>query len=150
MKFSTREDIDAPIDAVWDAVTNVRDFERRAIRKGSDVRATSEGEIGLGSGWTATFDYRGIQQELELVVTGFEAPQLLEVDSNVSGMDGTLTVELVALSQGATRLMLSIELRPATLNGRLLYQTLKFGKGPLSKLFTTSVHRFAKGLVPVT
>ena len=37
MKFSTKEDIDAPIDAVFDMLCEFDQFERAAMRRGAEV-----------------------------------------------------------------------------------------------------------------
>ena len=37
MKLSTREDIEAPIGTVFDAVTDFDGFERQLLRRGVDV-----------------------------------------------------------------------------------------------------------------
>ncbi|MDV7144620.1 SRPBCC family protein [Tropicimonas sp. TH_r6] len=144
MKFTTREDIDAPIGAVWTAVTDARRFEDKAIRKGVQVQRLSEDAVDLGASWTARFDYRGIRREMESVVTGFEAPRLLELDGNVGGLDGFLTVELSELSPETTRLELTLEIRPESLTAKMLVQTMRMAKGRLDKRFRKRVRHFAK------
>ncbi len=146
MKFTTREDIEAPIETVWAALTDARSFEKKATRKGIEVRGLSGDAVEFGSSWTAKFDYRGIRREMETVVTGCEAPRLLELDSNVGGLDGFLTAELSEKPEGITCLELTVEIKPASLSGKMLVQTMRLAKGRLDKRYRKRVRHFTKGL----
>lgn len=144
MKFSTREEMNAPIGTVWAAVTNARAFERRAKRKGVEVQRLTDDAMGLGSGWIAQFDFRGVKREMETVVTGFEAPRLLEMDANVGGLDGFLTVELVELSTDLTQMSLVLDVRAKTLTARMLVQPMKLARGRIERRFKRRVGKFAR------
>ncbi|SDL30057.1 SRPBCC family protein [Aliiruegeria lutimaris] len=144
MKFSTREDISAPIDSVWETVTDFRSFERRALRNGIEVTRKADDQAGLGAGWTLRFSFRGSQRTLETEVTGCEPPNNMEFSGHVGGLDTVFTVELVALSQSVTRVMISLEVKPATLPARIMIQTAKLAKGKLDKRFRTQVGKYIK------
>ncbi len=147
MKLSTREDIEAPIATVWAAITNATEFERMAKRKGIDLaRAAEPTELGLGSCWTASFEFHSLQRNLETRVTRFEGPSHLHLLSRTGGIDGTVSAELIALSPKTTRLMLAVDLKPTSLSGRVMIQTLRLAKTSLTKRFKGRVHRFAKDI----
>ncbi|NDR57089.1 SRPBCC family protein [Aliiruegeria sabulilitoris] len=144
MKFSTREDISAPIDSVWETVTDFRSFERRALRNGIEVARKADDQAGLGAGWTLGFDFRGARRMLETEVTGCEPPNTLEFTGHVGGLDTVLTVELVALSQNVTRVMIGLEVKPTTLASRVMVQTAKLAKGKLDNRFKKQVGKYVK------
>ena len=48
MKFSTREDIEAPVDHVFAEVSDFAGFERRALRHGADITRLDEGPCRVG------------------------------------------------------------------------------------------------------
>ena len=50
MKFSSREDLDAPIDYVWQQVTDFVAFERQAMRRGADLCWEALGRVDPGRG----------------------------------------------------------------------------------------------------
>jgi len=132
MKFSAREDIEAPIDFVFEQISDFSGFERAALRRGAEVRRLDPaGGFGPGAAWEIAFDFRGKRREVEARVTRFDVPNEIVVGSVSSGIDGLTTVELVPLSKRRTRLSFAVELKPATLSARLLIQSLKLAKGQL-------------------
>ncbi len=147
MKFSTREDIEAPIERVFASVTDFDGFERQALRRGAEVmRSDSYGKPGLGSEWQMRFPFRGKTREVHARITRFEAPSGFEAETRSGGIDGLFTLDLMALSPRRTRLSLAFDLKPRTLSARLLIQSLKFAKSNLSKRFSNRVWQFAQGI----
>ena len=53
MKLATREDIDAPIEAVFEQLSDFDGFERAALRRGAEVRAhrRADRHVGAGMAW---------------------------------------------------------------------------------------------------
>lgn len=148
MKFATREDIEAPIDHVWGAVTDIEGFEKQAMRRGADlVRVDTLPRPGVGAEWDLKFQFRGKMREIESRLVEFEKPHALRLDSKTGGLEGDLRVELVALSPRKTRLAISLQLKPSNLSGRLLVQSLKFARGNLQKRFADRVYAFGQQVV---
>jgi hypothetical protein len=147
MQFSSREDIDAPIGEVFAMLSDVDSFERSAIRRGIDVtRVGDRAAVGEGMAWTARFMMRGKPREAHVTLARFEAPQMMRFDTVSQGLEGHLTVDLVALSPRRTRLGVILNLKPNTLSARLLVQSLKLARGNLSKRFKLKVADYARHL----
>lgn len=146
MKFSTREDIDAPADFVFEAVSDFAAFERQALRRGADVRRVDQGPVIVGSAWDIAFQYRNKDRRMRATVKSLDAPNALFVESVASGIDGITKVELVALSPKRTRIAVSIELSAKTLSARLLLQSLKLAKATLTKRFKSRIAEQAAGI----
>lgn len=145
MKFSTREDIEAPIEVVFEVVSNFEAFELRALRRGADVdRLDKFDDICVGATWEVAFTFRHRDRTATAEVTRFEAPNGLSVASKSGGLEADLTVDLVQLSPKRTRLSVSVELAPQTLSARLLVQSLKLARSNLNKRFTLAVADFAQ------
>jgi len=147
MKFSTREDIEVPIDKVFRAVSDFDGFERQALRRGAEVtRQDTYGKPGIGSEWAIKFLFRNKQRRVQARITKFDGPNGYTAETDSGGIDGLVTVELVALSPRRTRLHFSIDLAPRTLAARLLVQSLKFAKAKLTNRFNARVWQFAKDI----
>jgi len=60
MKFSTKEDIEAPIDVVFEMLCDFEMFERGAMRRSAEVQWTDIKTVrGVGMTWSAMFNLRG-------------------------------------------------------------------------------------------
>ena len=147
MKFSAREDIEAPIDFVFAQICDVTSLERAAMRRGAELeRLDTAGAICLGSAWRLAFDFRGKTRKVEAQVTGFETPNEIVIGSVSAGIDGTTTVELVPLSTRRTRIVFGQELKSNTLAARLLLQSLKLAKGQLEGRLKKRLKTYARDI----
>lgn len=145
MKFSTREDIDAPIEAVFEDLSDFEKFERQAMRRGVDVQRTgTKSKMGVGMTWEVSFRMRGRQREMTLIVDRYEAPGLLGIKATSASVDAVFLLELIALSRTRTRVIVGLELTPKNLSARLLVQSLKLAKGSLTKRFKLRMAEFAR------
>lgn len=145
MQFSAKEDVEVPIDYVFEQLSDFQSFERSALRRGAEVqRVDKKTSIGPGMAWDAAFKLRGKRREIEMELTGYDPPTGMILSSRSDAMGGQLSVDLVALSRGRTRMSLEIDLKPRTLSARLLVQSLKLARASLSKRFRERVATFAE------
>jgi len=146
MKFSTREDIEAPVDYVFAQVSDFAAFERRAMRQGADVTRREDGPIAQGAIWDISFQFRGRDRRVLAELTQLDVPTLLSIDSASDGLNAVTEVELIALSQTRTRVLVSFDLRAKTLTARLLLQSLKLAKTKMTKRFNARVLDYAEDI----
>ena len=144
MQFSTKEDIEAPSADVFALLSDFDLFERSAIRRGIEVQRVAEPAAGLA--WNTRFLLRGRQREMRLDLVEFDTPNGLQVSARSDGIDGLMTLDLVALSQQRTRMAIVLNLKPKTLSARLLIQSMKLAKANLTKRFKLKVAAYAKSL----
>jgi len=145
MRISTHEDIEAPIAHVFAMVTDFDTFERQALRRGAEVSREDAGQApGVGSEWQARFKFRGKRRDLTAKLTRFDPPKGFSAEWVVSGLAGTFTVELVALSPRRTRLQVAYEMTPRTLTARLLLQSLRLARGRLTERLSKRVYEYAQ------
>lgn len=144
MKFSSREDIEAPVDKVFEAVTDFDRFERQLLRRGVDItRDESCAPTDIGAKWQAQIPWRGRTHDVATELVTFETDSGFAFESRSGGVICLGIVDLVALSKSRTRLFVSLDMRPTTLSSRLFIQSLKLAKGTLSKRFKARVADWA-------
>lgn len=147
MKFSAKEDIEAPIDAVFDMVSDFDVFERAAMLRGAEVRrGDAMTAPGSGMTWEAAFVLRGKRREVSLTLDKFDPPIGYAVAGDARNMTGEFTVELLALSRQRTRLAIQLDIKPKTLSARLLIQSLRLVKTKLTKRFKLRIAEYARNL----
>lgn len=144
MEFTSKEDIEAPIEHVFAEITDFQRFERAALRRGADVQRTDSLKApGVGMSWRAKFKLRGRMRDLAVRLSDYDPPNGIKVEAEATTLEGRMTVELIALSRVRTRLTVDLTLEPRTLAGRLIVQSLKLARGNMSKRFRLRVAEYA-------
>lgn len=147
MKFSHREDICAPIDFVFDVVSDFDGHERQAMRRGIEIeRSDSLTSIGPGLSWNASFPYRGRQRQVMGRLDEYDVPNGFRVKSVSAGLQANFDLELVALAKNRTRMKIGLDLRPDTMKARLFIQSLKLAKARLDRQFRMRMAKFAEDI----
>jgi hypothetical protein len=145
MKFSTKEDIEAPIEDAFALFVDFDQFERSALRRGGQVRRTdSLKSKGVGMSWDAGFKFRGKARKVSAELIAYEPNDGYEMDVQSSDLNAIATLELMSLSKSRTRATLSVELKPKSLSGRLMIQTMRLGKSRLDKRYRIKASDFAR------
>lgn len=145
MKFSTKEDIEAPIEDAFALFSDFDQFERSALRRGADVKRTDSNlRKGVGMTWAAAFKFRSKNRKLDAEIVSFDPCEGYEVEVQSSDLCAYGMLELMALSKSRTRATLSIELKPKSLSGRLMLQTMRLGKSRLDRRFRIKAADFVR------
>lgn len=147
MQFTAKEDIEAPAEAVFAAVTDFDAVETLALRRGIRMVRTDRLENpGAGMTWQVDFRYRGKPRSMAAELRRWDPPQDLHIASASTNFAITIDVAVVALSRRRSRLVASMEIRPRTLPARLLIQTARLGKSNLSRRFAERLRGYASDL----
>lgn len=144
MKFSTREDIQAPIEHVFRMVSDFDGFERSALRRGVEVhRKQTLTQLNAELGWDIGFDYRNKPRRVSAELVQYDPPNGLLFFTYGPGITADGVIDLVALSRARTRLSVSLDLKPTSLGGRLTVQSLKLAKSRLLHRFRTRIATYS-------
>lgn len=147
MIFSTREDIEAPIDYVFAQLSDFAAIERSILRRGADIqRKVDRTPPAPGMVWDTSFQLKGKARQMEVTLVDFDPPGMMHFEGAGKAFIGDLLVELVALSRGRTRVALKCELTAQNLSARLVLQSLKLARGNVMKRFEMRVASYAKEL----
>ncbi|THH36843.1 SRPBCC family protein [Aliishimia ponticola] len=145
MNFSAIEDIDAPIEDVFQIVSDFESFERSAMRRGAQVqRVDNLSAPAAGMMWDTRFTMRGRRRELHLLLDVYDVPNRLALKGTSQGLETSFEVDLMSLSRTRTRMSVELGLAPSSLSARLLVQSLKLAKTNLTKRFKLRVAEYAK------
>ncbi len=144
MKFSTREDVAAPIEAVFAAVSDFKSFEHGALRRGAKVNRTDNlPNPGPGMKWETRFSFRNRQRDADLELVQFDAPDALRLAISSPGFEVNLLIDLIALSRNRTRMEFTARIKPNTLTARLAVQAMKLKHSNLTNRFHQQIAKFA-------
>lgn len=145
MEFSAREDIEAPIDYVFEQVTNFKTFERSIMRRGGDVARLQGGDSPeVGTKWRVKFRLRGKDREVNAEITQVDVPNGLTIDVTSRNADGSMVVELVALSPKRTRVIVNADAGAKTIPAKLFFQSVRLARGKAEQRFKSLVTGFAE------
>lgn len=148
MKFSTRQDMDLPADALFDSVSDFTRMERILVRRGASVRRLDPAhEPGAGMAWDVAFDLRGKRRDLRLDVVQFDRPEKIVMRGMSDPLELTLDMTVIALTRTKSRLIFELNAKPRNMRARLMVQTAKLGKSQLDKKFAQRVGEFLNDLV---
>ena len=145
MKFSSKQDIEAPLDFVWQELTDFEHFERMAVRRGAEVeRIDHLKRAGAGMGWRLRFAFKGKPRKILLRIAEMSPPNALDFDLDSPSVAGGIRLELLALAPKRTRLTVVADTRPKTIAARLLIQSLRLVKGRTQRKLDGQMGKFAK------
>lgn len=134
MKISASEDIAAPAEEVFAALTDFDRFERMALRRGARLSRLDALEgPGAGMVWRIEFTFRGRERRARTELAEYEPPGRLRYDSHVGGFSSVTEIEVMALSPRRSRLRLSIESHASSVPARLFLQSLRLAKPALRR-----------------
>lgn len=147
MKFSTKEDVEAPAELIFAAMSDFAGFERSAMRRGAEVaRVDPAGEVGVGMTWSLRFPVRGKMRRVVCELEEYDPPVGIRCRIEGSGFEAMLTLGLVALSRSRTRLGVQLEVKPRTLAARLIIQSVRLNRASHTRKFEGRVQKFAADL----
>ncbi|MBP0482533.1 SRPBCC family protein [Sagittula salina] len=148
MQLTAREDVEAPLDRVFAALSDFDSVERQALRRGTDVQRTSGPATGAAEGmtWHASFGFRGKTREADIQLTEFQPPDRMVFASTSGGLQVGMILDVVALSRTRTRIGVTVDMVPTTLSARLLVQSLKLAKGGMERRFRERMKTLARDL----
>jgi hypothetical protein len=147
MKFSTRQDIEAPAEFVFAQMTDFDGIERLAMRRGVEVQRKNPTQPrDVGAAWVLRAPFRGKWRDIDTHISEFDSPNGVSAEAKSGGLNMTLIVELVPLSKLRTRVTLGYEVRPQTISARILVQSVKFAKTSLQRRFEKRIGKICDSI----
>ncbi|SHJ69053.1 Polyketide cyclase / dehydrase and lipid transport [Palleronia salina] len=143
MKISTRRDVDVAPDRVFAALTDFTRFEQKARAAGAQVDLTNGESRGMAA-WRVRFDYRGRSRKADLRVVTYDPDTQLAIKAELDGIHTLFNVEVMEVAPNCARMFVSLDIRPTTMKGRLLVQSLKLAKTSMTRRLDRRLDQFAR------
>ncbi|PWE32279.1 hypothetical protein DDZ14_11150 [Maritimibacter sp. 55A14] len=145
MRFTTHEDVEAPIEFVFGQVSDFETFERFGLRNGAEItRLDTLAEQGVGMVWDARVSIRGKQRRINAELVDYESPTAMRFLAVSDGFTAVFIVDLVGLSRKRTRIGIDLDIKPKSISARLMLQSARLAKSSLSKRFKRRVAKFGR------
>lgn len=144
MRFSSVRDINAPLDFVFDELSDFEAYESYAMRIGATVdRRDKLIEEGPGMYWHVEGDHRGKPRQADILLTTFEPSRRMVFETRTSGFVIDIDLEMMALTTRQTRLKVTLTAKAQTLSSRLILQSARLAKKSLTRRFETRVRDYS-------
>jgi uncharacterized protein YndB with AHSA1/START domain len=144
MKLSGRTDVQAPVEFVFDAISDFDFWERAALRRGAEVTRTDKlRQPAPGMSWMIRFGWRGRERQMHVVLKKLERPQVLAIEGDSPSVEGVASIELVALSATRVRLLVQTTIKPRTLAARLFVQSMRLARGKVAARYDKKLRQLA-------
>lgn len=144
MKLSGRTDVQAPVDFVFDAISDVDFWERAALRRGAEVTRTDKlRSLAPGLSWMIRFGWRGRERQMHVVLKQLDRPNVLALEGDSPSVEGGVVMELVALSTTRARILVQTTVKPRTLAARLFLQSMRLARGKVNARYDKKLRQLA-------
>lgn len=144
MKFSSKQDIEAPAAFVFAAMSDFEGWERAAMRRGAEVQRTDTLKTpSAGMAWRVNFVFRGRKRMANLRLITLQPNSKLEFAALSPAVDASVTVEIVEMSARRSRLHVVANLTPLTLTAKLFIQSLRLARARADRKFALRITQVA-------
>jgi carbon monoxide dehydrogenase subunit G len=144
MRFSSKQDVEAPADPVFQILSDFETWETAAMRRGVDIeRKDKLQQPGAGMRWAAKFAYRGKPREMEVELSQLDPAQMLRFAGVSQALEGVVSIELIEQSPRRTRLHVVVDITPRSLTARLFLQSLRLARAKLDRKFDQRIAMLA-------
>ncbi|OSP56753.1 SRPBCC family protein [Pseudoruegeria sp. SK021] len=145
MKLTVSEEVAASRQDVFQQVTDFdRLLGRPADAKTQITRLDHPAPVSEGSRWQGHFVLRGLRRDGTAELVSLQAPDGYEIHGEADGMRGQLTVALSGPPEGPTRLDVTVQLRPTSLTGRMIVQSLSLVRQTVAARCRDRLQHFAR------
>jgi hypothetical protein len=140
MQFTSVQDVNAPLDFVFQQLSDFDSYESYAMRVGADVKRLDKlSEKNAGMCWQIKGDFRGKNREMAVDLEEYRPDNLLRFLVKMSGLEAAVVLESMALTRKQSRIKVTTLLKPKTISARLIVQSAKLAKNSMNRKFN---HRF--------
>lgn len=131
MEMNSKQDIDAPVEFVYDYLTNFASHQKRAILAGIDAKPNLTGPEVYS--WNLDFEWRNKERKMKLMVANLQRPESMNLSGDSSNLLAEVDLKLLELSPKLTRMRVKASINGKTLRARLMVQSARLAKQTIQK-----------------
>ena len=147
MKFSTKEDLEIPVETAFNYLTDFAVYERAVKLRGAEIaRQFDDPAPREGLEWKAKFTFRGKQRKMDIRLSKCEPQKLLQFSGTSPSVISEFVIELVQLAPARTRMHVELDIKPRSLAARLMIQSARLARSKLNRRFKNRIADFADDL----
>lgn len=144
MKFSAKQDIDAPAAYVFAAFSDFDAWERAGLRQGVGViRTDTLGGVTSGMTWQVTFSFRNKMRTVDIALDQLIKPQRLDFSATSPAMQASMVVEIAEMSALRSRIHVVSDVTPRTLTAKLFIQSLRLARAKADRKYAQRISDIA-------
>lgn len=129
MKLTAKTDLEVPIAYVFASLADHASWEREARIRGVEIQRPEGAPLhGVGASWRVKAPFRGKVRKMNLRLDESTPHHRLGFSLDGETVEGTMVLELLALSPRSTRFRMALDILPKTLSARLFLNTLRLAK----------------------
>jgi hypothetical protein len=144
MKFSAKQDVDAPAAFVFAAFSDFDAWERAGLRRGAEItRTDSLSGVTSGMTWQVKFMFRSKMRTVDIRLDQIIAPQRMEFLAQSPAMEASMVVEIAEMSALRSRIHIVSDVSPRTLTAKLFIQSLRLARAKADRKYALRVSEIA-------
>jgi len=147
MRFTSKQDIIAPANFVFQQLADFDFYESYAMRMGAQVeRRDQYFEPQQGMCWSIKGHFRGKDRALELTLNSYKPVDSLSYICTSKSLNAVIDLDVIPLSRTQTRLKVMIDIQARGLAARVALQSAKLAKKSLDRKFDTHMRDIANNI----
>jgi uncharacterized protein YndB with AHSA1/START domain len=144
MNFENKQDINAPVEHVFQQLSDFDFFESYAMRLGAQVeRMDVFTQPQPGMCWAVKGHFRGKDRDLELTLDSYYPPEALSYFCTTKSLNAVISLDIIPLSRTESRMKVIVDVIAKGLSARIAMQSAKLAKKSLDRKFNARMHEFA-------
>lgn len=144
MHFASDDPIDTPASFAFQQMAAFDFFEELVRARGAEItRLDTMTGAGIGVLWELRFVLRGRRRKIDLKLSDYVEPELIQVTGVSDGLLFVFRGTLEAEGPDRCRLRSRLDVKPRTLAGRMMLQSARLTKPTLNRRYKARLRDFA-------
>lgn len=144
MQFTRVQDINAPLDHVFEQISDFDSYEAYAMRTGAQIERTDSLDAkGPGMGWNYQGELRGKMRDIDIELIEYTPSKQLKFNCISSGVNVVIEMKTLSLTKKQTRLKVVVDIKARSISARLILQSAKLARNSLKRKFNHRIWTYA-------